>query len=164
MASFPTTFGVSGSLGGESERNFMTEMYGARFVQVPGFLDTCTGPPHAPPAMLKDTVYVHDSREQQLEAIVALAVEKRQSVPVLIIMHDPELAKRVQELVSKRLPNGNGQLLDRSGAPEVQLYISEIEKSKLSGIVMKATAPMTGGMICPPIDAVASTPAAKARR
>lgn len=142
MASFPTTFGVSGSLGGESERNFMTEMYGARFVQVPGFLDTCTGPPHAPPALLKGTVYVHDSREQQLKAIVARAVEKRQSVPVLIIMHDPELAKRVQRLVSDRLPNGHGRLRDRSGAPEVQLYISEIEKSKLTGIVMKATEPI----------------------
>jgi hypothetical protein len=30
--------------------------------------------------------------------------------------------------------------------------------------MMKATAPITGGMICPPIEEVASTPAAKARR
>ena len=30
--------------------------------------------------------------------------------------------------------------------------------------MMKATAPITGGMICPPIDAVASTPPAKAER
>ena len=30
--------------------------------------------------------------------------------------------------------------------------------------MMKATAPITGGMICPPIEAVASTPPAKAAR
>ncbi len=30
--------------------------------------------------------------------------------------------------------------------------------------MMKATAPITGGMICPPIDEVASTPPAKAAR
>lgn len=142
MASFPTIFGLSGSLGGDSEREYMAEAYGAKFVQVPGFLNTCTGPPHQPPTLLKDAVIVHDSGEQQLEAIVALAVEKRRSVPVLVIMHDPELAARVQALVSSALPNGDGRKADKSGAPHVQLYVSEIEKTKLADIVMKATEPI----------------------
>ena len=43
------------------------------------------------------------------------------------------------------------------------LTISEYCTPSVSAM-MKATAPMTGGMICPPIEAVASTPAAKARR
>ena len=43
------------------------------------------------------------------------------------------------------------------------LTISEYCTPSVSAM-MKATAPITGGMICPPIEAVASTPAAKARR
>jgi len=54
-----------------------------------------------------------------------------------------------------------GEIQDRGIT--AALTITEYSTPSVSAM-MKATAPITGGMICPPIEAVASTPAANARR
>jgi hypothetical protein len=152
MSSFGTIFGLSGSLGGQSQRDFVTQLYGARFVQIPNFLDTCVDVRREPPILLNNAVDVFDKTTAKNEAIVALALEKRKTVPVLIIMNGVEQAEKMRDAIAAAMPNDQGTKIDEAGATEVQLYLAESNTGKtssevLTNIVSKATELIDGGKV-----------------
>ena len=106
--------GLSGSLGSESEANFLDEIYGAWSYIVPPFLDTCVfdegrivGKKTA--KLLEDEVAIHTTRKQQKRYAIDLAMEKCEHVPVLIICENradaQELTADTKRSLRKKMSN-----------------------------------------------------------
>jgi hypothetical protein len=108
MTRYTAIVGLSGSLGCASEREFLSETYGATCFEVPSFLDTCTGATKHKPELIDGVVQVYDTAGSHSEAIVELALRKCATVPVLIVTKDPAAAA---ELVAKLLAKLAGNRL-----------------------------------------------------
>ena len=76
-------FGLTGSVGGKAELNYLSKTYHAIKFDVPRFLDTCTG--NARKLVVNHGVEIYEGPEKQLERVVALAGQYFKQVPVLII-------------------------------------------------------------------------------
>lgn len=85
MSQYERIFGLSGSLGSNSEQEFLRTNFFAETFLAPSFLDTCTDFVKEPPKLLGDRIRVCDTRASQVNAITALALEMFQTVPVLVI-------------------------------------------------------------------------------
>jgi hypothetical protein len=117
-------FGFTGSIGGKAERQYLLDTYSAEIFTVPKFLDTCRNTP----AKKQDGnhVEVYDTEAEQQDAIVKLALEKRQTVPVLIIT---ESFERVQQLYG--LLSGHTDLVTHGLEGEgVQRLVQKDEQGK----------------------------------
>ena len=97
-------FGLTGSAGGDEEREYLRNTYGASIFEVPQFLNCCTGT--SKKAAVNRGVYVFSQREKQLAKVVDLAFfhahkSKKEAAPVLIIAASDdernELFKLLQE-------------------------------------------------------------------
>lgn len=94
--------GLSGSIGSDAERAFLSETYRAVFFEVPPFLKTCRGSPFHEPVPTKlgrgqQSVYVEATPDAQLARVAEVALEARERVPVLIIAKDRGHADKVVE-------------------------------------------------------------------
>eukprot|EP00929_Paragymnodinium_shiwhaense_P059818 TRINITY_DN29929_c5_g1_i1.p1 TRINITY_DN29929_c5_g1~~TRINITY_DN29929_c5_g1_i1.p1 ORF type:complete len:1527 (-),score=324.40 TRINITY_DN29929_c5_g1_i1:107-4687(-) len=92
--------GLSGSIGSKPERQFLKDTYRASFFQVPPFLTTCRNSPfhEAVPVragLRKRMVYTEASVEQHAIRIAEIALDARDSVPVLVIARDRAYAEHL---------------------------------------------------------------------
>eukprot|EP01043_Picozoa_sp_COSAG02_P100510 COSAG02_NODE_36588_length_453_cov_0.564972_1_plen_91_part_01 len=76
-------FGLTGSVGGSAEREYLLETYSAEIFTVPRFLETCTGDDGK--VVKDDDMRLYDDEGQQHRAVVDLAKEMTSTVPVLVI-------------------------------------------------------------------------------
>lgn len=102
-------FGLTGSVGGQAERDYLLKTYNAEVFTAPRFLDTCTG--DIPKVVKRDDVRVFKSERRQHKAIVKLACEKCAQVPVLIIVDHSQQVEQMAGLVRKRNSNVEVQTL-----------------------------------------------------
>ena len=84
-------FGLTGSVGGKAELEYLTKTYSAIKFNVPRFLDTCIGTPRK--VVLNHGVELWASAQLQTERVVELCRQYFRQVPVLVIASsDAELA------------------------------------------------------------------------
>ena len=76
-------FGLTGSVGGKAELNYLAKTYKALKFDVPRFLDTCIG--NARKEVKNHGVELHNGQPAIIKRTVELAVEYFRKVPVLII-------------------------------------------------------------------------------
>ena len=76
-------FGLTGSVGGKAELNYLTKTYHCIKFDVPRFLDTCSG--NARKEVANHGVELHEGEEAQIKRVVQLAADYYKKVPVLII-------------------------------------------------------------------------------
>ena len=80
-------FGLTGSVGGKAELNYLAKTYKALKFDVPRFLDTCIG--NARKEVKNHGVELHNGQPAIIKRTVELAVEYFRKVPVLIITTGP---------------------------------------------------------------------------
>jgi hypothetical protein len=108
LTRYATILGLSGSLGGDSEKSFLTECvtavpcspviasyphlnlsmcryYNADFIAIPNFLNTCDNTEKCEPVLVDGGVHVVSSDAALQSKVVELALSKRKKVPVVII-------------------------------------------------------------------------------
>jgi len=89
--------GLSGSVGNDAERSFLTSIYKAKFFKVPWFLTTCKNSPFY--AADSRGVFIEDDEHRQWLATCDKAFEWRERAPVLIIAsHRAKAARLAQDL------------------------------------------------------------------
>ena len=76
-------FGLTGSVGGKAELNYLAKTYHAIKFDVPRFLDTCHG--NARKEVVNHGVELLSGEEAQIRRIVQLAADYYKQVPVLVI-------------------------------------------------------------------------------
>lgn len=127
--------GVTGTVGGDAERHYVEKTYYAGVLTVPPFLDTCVDARKVHPDF-RTTIIAKDHREQ-VNSVMKLAIEKSESVPVLIIAKTPDEARLMRDSLLRL-----GQLSEE----RVQLLV-EVEngvslKAKWASIIDRATQPV----------------------
>jgi len=85
LTRYASIVGLSGSLGGESEKKYLETHFNADFVTVPNFLNTCDNTEKCEPLLVGGGVYVMPSEAALQSRVADLALEKRKKVPVVII-------------------------------------------------------------------------------
>jgi len=97
--------GLSGSVGNDTERGFLSEVYRARFFRVPKFLTTCRGAScHAAQPL---GVLIAEDQDAQWQEICSQAFARREAAPVLVVAGDRHAAAGLaQELTC--LANAKG--------------------------------------------------------
>eukprot|EP00327_Prymnesium_parvum_P001666 CAMPEP_0182826970 /NCGR_PEP_ID=MMETSP0006_2-20121128/16663_1 /TAXON_ID=97485 /ORGANISM="Prymnesium parvum, Strain Texoma1" /LENGTH=1174 /DNA_ID=CAMNT_0024954181 /DNA_START=1 /DNA_END=3525 /DNA_ORIENTATION=+ len=101
--------GLTGSVGGSKEREYIKKTYQAVCFEVPEFLNTCAGDGKIPPT--HRGVRLKDTDEDQLDEVVKIVCDHYQKVPVLIITRgETELAK-VHNKLTELAKEENGKLL-----------------------------------------------------
>jgi len=100
--SYARLFGLTGSLGGQAERNFVMREYKATSFAVPSFLDTCprAGGKRRPVLQAGDYM-VQSSEEDVIKRVVQVAAAKCMEVPVLIIAENPQARQRFIEALRR---------------------------------------------------------------
>lgn len=101
--------GVTGTVGGSAEREYLEKTYKAGVFSVPAFLDTCTDNQKREPEYR--TVEVASNAEQQLAKVVQLAQDYSRTVPVLLIAQDRHQATKFFEAIKRRMGKEPVQLL-----------------------------------------------------
>jgi len=97
--SYACIFGVTGSLGQNAEKKYLAEHYEAVAFNVPYFLDTCRNDSGGvqgktiPTQIGKKTPFPNSKAQE--DAVVSMAVQKCNEVPVLIIVKDPEAVNKL---------------------------------------------------------------------
>eukprot|EP01046_Picozoa_sp_COSAG06_P030661 COSAG06_NODE_2926_length_6082_cov_2.907237_2_plen_830_part_00 len=99
-------FGLTGSVGGDAEREYLKEHYCATFVNVPSFMSTCDGAPDHVPECLE--VSVESGEDRQVDKVLKLARKHAKDVPVVIITKSPE---RVRTIYNKLQHEDHSQTL-----------------------------------------------------
>ena len=132
-------FGLTGSIGGELEKEYIKQTYRAVAFEVPQFLKTCSGPGKQEARNLG--MELTENREQQRDRVVELAGEYYRKVPVLIIARDAvemtELYDAIQDalLMSSDELLSDGQLLMFREQDEKGILL----KDEWSVVVKKST-------------------------
>ena len=80
-------FGLTGSVGGKAELNYLTKTYSAVKFDVPRFLDTCQGV--GGKVVINHGVELYDGAEKQVKRVVELCEEFFKRVPVRVITLTP---------------------------------------------------------------------------
>jgi len=89
--------GLSGSVGNDTERSFLCNVYNARFFKVPKFLSTCSGSNANTPQ--PRGVLIEEDEDAQWRTTCEQAFACRETTPVLVIARDRHMASRLaQEL------------------------------------------------------------------
>jgi hypothetical protein len=130
--------GLSGTLGSPSERDFLQKTFGASFVEVPSFLDTCEGVCKMPPKLVENRALVLSDDATQIAEVARLAAAEAGRVPTVVITSTPQHAARVRDAIAARL-RGSG------GADAAQLFTemgADGRNMDWRGIVERATAPI----------------------
>eukprot|EP00927_Polykrikos_kofoidii_P002901 TRINITY_DN11158_c0_g1_i1.p1 TRINITY_DN11158_c0_g1~~TRINITY_DN11158_c0_g1_i1.p1 ORF type:complete len:1645 (-),score=343.21 TRINITY_DN11158_c0_g1_i1:112-4962(-) len=134
FTSYPTIFGLTGSLGQHAEKQYVAAHYDAITFNVPCFLETCRkgdGSPQGKPSIrrINKSDIVQNGEEAQMKKVVDLAVKKCGEVPVLVIAKDQAQVEEVAHRIEGRLPGskrGTGvedgdsrviRLLEKPGVP-----------------------------------------------
>ncbi|EGD74278.1 hypothetical protein PTSG_06287 [Salpingoeca rosetta] len=131
--------GLTGSVGGEAEREYLRTTYDAGVFSVPPFLDTCTDACKQEPQ--QRFVKVVASAQQQRSEVIETAEGSADSVPVLVITPNPKEAAAVSNQLKGRLGQGRVQLL-----LEVANGVSQ--KDKWQTIIDQATQPAQQSGTC----------------
>ena len=76
-------FGLTGTVGGQDERDYLEETFGAVAFDVPQFLNTCPGDGKKPPKNRGVTIV--NTRDALVQKVVERAKDSYRKVPVLII-------------------------------------------------------------------------------
>ena len=134
---FHFLIGVTGSVGGEAEKQYVQATYGAGVFSVPPFLLTCADARKEDPALIAMEFY--DEESSQLAHVKELAMTKSQRVPVLIITGSPQDAQRVRAAFCSM----------KGRAADTQLFVEVVNgqslEDKWAGIVDTATRPHASG-------------------
>mmetsp|Transcript_105736 Transcript_105736/g.337770 ORF Transcript_105736/g.337770 Transcript_105736/m.337770 type:complete len:872 (+) Transcript_105736:792-3407(+) len=136
-------FGLTGSVGGVAERDFLKTHYGAVVFQVPSFLDTCPDTRGKQRPTLQGSEHIlQSSEEAQIERVVQLAAEYSSRVPVLVLVANPRMRERmVAELrVSTDVPE---EYTSRPDHGIVEIKCDENGNDDLARKVELATKPVT---------------------
>lgn len=129
--------GLSGSLGGSAERDYLKSAFQADFVTVPNFLNTCEGTKKCQPALCEEGVQVVPDEAALQSKVVELAMSFRSKVPVVIICGAQ--TERCSTL-SKTLKGRSSSLGDKA-VLEITGY--GLDKAKIKEYVELATKPLT---------------------
>jgi hypothetical protein len=92
-------FGLTGSVGGKAELQYLAKTYKAIKFDVPRFLDTCHG--NARKLVVNHGVEMHAGEEAQIARVVELAAKYFRQVPVLIITTGNEQIAKVQKALTE---------------------------------------------------------------
>ena len=114
-------FGLTGSVGGTAEKNFLVRTYKAKVFKVPAFLDTCEGQRSKTPKC--SGVFLQRNQKDQRLKIAEIVSRLKNRVPVLVICQTPELAQEMYD----GLRSSRGVNKER-----LQLLLSIINKKKLA--------------------------------
>ena len=113
-SSYKCIFGLTGSVGGPAEREYIKETYRAVPYEVPQFLTTCKATKKEPPKNLG--VWLEASRGDQERRVVEYVAGYYKKVPVLVITRDPQEINRLHAQIKRRLVDSGlmlGQHLQR---------------------------------------------------
>jgi hypothetical protein len=137
LMQYYATIGLSGSLGSPSEKDFLSTTYGAEFLDVPPFLDTCAGARKHPPTLLGDSVSVFITPREQYTAVARLALAQCTRVPVVVIAKNSIAAAAIFAEVRAQAAEALG---NPAAADSVaQLFVEATEGQR--SVVERATVP-----------------------
>ena len=93
LSQYDCITGFSGSVGSQSERNFLKEQFKTWCFDSPSFLDTCPNVSKTPPTLMSDAavsnskpcVHVYRTIDQQMAKVIELCTKLHSKVPVLVI-------------------------------------------------------------------------------
>mmetsp|Transcript_40220 Transcript_40220/g.86259 ORF Transcript_40220/g.86259 Transcript_40220/m.86259 type:complete len:1349 (+) Transcript_40220:1-4047(+) len=89
-------FGLTGSIGGAAEKNFIKQHYGAVVFQCPSFLDTVPSiPGKRRPVLREASDALQPNEEAQIARTVEMAAANFDKVPVLIISENPRMRDKI---------------------------------------------------------------------
>jgi hypothetical protein len=94
-SNYSRLFGLTGTVGGQPERDYLRREYGAEITKVPRFLSTCRGFDGSK-QLVRTECAVEKGEAAQFAKIVQLALAKRTSVPVLVICQTPKQVSRLK--------------------------------------------------------------------
>ena len=127
-------FGLTGSVGGKAEKDFLVRTYGAKMFKVPSFLDTCQGQAGHCATFLKP-VALCSGKEEHHKTIAQFVKKHHQKVPVLVICETPEVAKTVFQKLKSLIGETKVQfLLERDIEKR-----TTVSRAEIAATVDKAT-------------------------
>lgn len=122
FASYSFIFGLTGSLGTEAEKAYTKKHFNASVFMVPPFLDTCKGTSRPRPRCIRTCM--ESNGHMQLQRTVQIVQEYCSSVPILVVVRNPDRVQEIAEnlrrvlldhAVGDKLGPGVIELLDRPG-------------------------------------------------
>ncbi|EGD76212.1 hypothetical protein PTSG_00915 [Salpingoeca rosetta] len=125
--------GLTGSVGGEAEREYLQSTYDAGVFSVPPFLNTCTDARKREPH--QHLLKVVDGAQQQRAEVASVVEENIDSVPVLVISPTPDEAQAVARQLRAQLGGERVQLL-------LELVDGVSQKDRWQTTIDQATQPM----------------------
>eukprot|EP00928_Gymnodinium_smaydae_P023731 TRINITY_DN19468_c0_g1_i1.p1 TRINITY_DN19468_c0_g1~~TRINITY_DN19468_c0_g1_i1.p1 ORF type:complete len:1399 (-),score=264.60 TRINITY_DN19468_c0_g1_i1:93-3698(-) len=138
FSSYTFIFGLTGSLGTEAEKRFTQEHFGAEFLNVPAFLDTCRGERRSRATCL--ATHLERNAAEQQRRTVQLAKEYCVSVPVVIVARDQQRVERLAAALRAALPSHSRT--DLLGPGVVELLDSPGHEAEFQQMVEVATQPL----------------------
>lgn len=152
LSQYDCISGFSGSLGSDSEREFLQEQYKVWCCDTPNFLNTCNDIVKEPPKLMTDfdsnrsCVHAFPDANSQLSKIVSVALEMYRKVPVLIIAKNIEevydIESRIAAAITSCISSGN------KVEEVLQLFLEKkkgetfLDSGNWSAIVKRATKPV----------------------
>eukprot|EP00935_MAST-01C_sp_MAST-1C-sp1_P001407 g1407.t1 len=94
--SYARLFGLTGTVGGQPEREHLRREYAAEVTKVPRFLHTCRGFDGSK-QLVRTECIVEQGEAAQFAKIASLALAKRRQVPVLVVCQNPRQVSRLQK-------------------------------------------------------------------
>lgn len=107
-ANYKCIFGLTGSVGGPAEREYIKNTYRAVPYEVPQFLTTCKATTKEAPKNLG--VFLEASTSNQESKVVEYVAANYKKVPVLVITRNPQEINRLYAQIKRRLVD-NGSML-----------------------------------------------------
>jgi len=133
--------GLSGSVGNDSERSFLKNVYHAKFFKVPVFLSTCKNAQHFPAE--SRGFYIQKDEHSQVDMATEKAFQACEKVPVLIIAGSRQAARELvvhfQTVADSKQLNGRDKIRSLSR----DLYEANPEEFKEN--LLKSTQPFGTG-------------------
>jgi hypothetical protein len=99
---YSSIVGLSGSLGSPAEKKYLMETYNADVMYVPSFLDTCDDAQKCKPKLISNRVTIRRNQPDQIRDVIALAIKKKEEVPVVIICRSAHVARHVHANLERK--------------------------------------------------------------
>ena len=109
-ANYSCIFGLTGSVGGPAEKEYIKNTYRAVSYEVPQFLTTCKGEGKKEAVNLG--VELFDNTDQQVQAVVRVVKENYQDVSILVITRDPREINKIYKAIEMQLVNDEDEPME----------------------------------------------------
>jgi len=143
LKAYRKLFGLTGSLGCEPEKKFLSSVYAATYINVPAFLDTCEGVTGKQgPQLIEEEKLVQENEDAQFSAIERLASSRCEYVPVLIVVKDRKQVQRLAKVLRRSVAR-LGEEYKQDNAVLELVPSATLGNQAFEKMVDRATAPLT---------------------